>query len=374
MGVPFGAPFFVSAGTLVHEIAEFARRSECARHVVITDCRQRPAPARPTPSRRRKLTIERVFDSPSLNGPVPRSAKLSPDGRYLAVLRNRPDDLQRYDLWAFDRQSGKWRCWSNSEKLGSGGDLSEAEKMQRERKGTVSPRASSTYDWSPDGKSILVPLDGVLYLARDRRHGRAGQGHRQGRDAQPGAQRDRQISSSFLRDNRCGSAPLGSEAKPITPAQGERSTGARPSSSPRRRWTASPAIGGRRRTTASRSSGSTRRRSVSSPAPRSAPRAPRPSSSAIPPPAPTTSTSRFTSIDPTGGNRSRSTSAATRHLSRPRRLGAGREDALRPARKPRADAARHAGGRPRDRQEPDPVQRKAGPQPGSTSATITMPR
>ena len=39
------------------------------------------------------LTIERVFDSPSLNGPVPRLPKLSQDGRYLALLRNRPNDL-----------------------------------------------------------------------------------------------------------------------------------------------------------------------------------------------------------------------------------------------------------------------------------------
>ena len=52
------------------------------------------------------LSFERVYDSPSLNGLVPRLPKLSPDGRYLALLRNRPDDLNRYDLWAFDRQAG----------------------------------------------------------------------------------------------------------------------------------------------------------------------------------------------------------------------------------------------------------------------------
>ena len=43
--------------------------------------------------------------------------------------------------------------------------LSEAEKMQRERKGTVSLKGIVTYDWAADGKSILVPLDGILYLA-----------------------------------------------------------------------------------------------------------------------------------------------------------------------------------------------------------------
>ena len=53
----------------------------------------------------------------------------------------------------------------DSEKLGSNQAMSEAEKMQRERKGTVSLKGIVTYDWSSDGKSILVPLDGVLYLA-----------------------------------------------------------------------------------------------------------------------------------------------------------------------------------------------------------------
>jgi len=70
-----------------------------------------------------KLTIERVFDSPSLNGPVPRLPKLSRDGRYLALLRNRPNDLERYDLWAFDRQTGKWSMLVDSEKLGSLNDV-----------------------------------------------------------------------------------------------------------------------------------------------------------------------------------------------------------------------------------------------------------
>ena len=34
------------------------------------------------------LTFERVFASPSLEGASPRKAKLSPDGRFLTLLRN----------------------------------------------------------------------------------------------------------------------------------------------------------------------------------------------------------------------------------------------------------------------------------------------
>ena len=79
-----------------------------------------------------ELTFERVFASPSLGGPAPRLMKLSPDGRYLTLLRNREDEKDRYDLWAFDRQDGEWRMLVDSGKLGSGRELSEEEKMRRE--------------------------------------------------------------------------------------------------------------------------------------------------------------------------------------------------------------------------------------------------
>ncbi len=65
------------------------------------------------------LTLERVFASPSLNGSSPRQTKLSPDGRYLTLLRNREDDRERYDLWGYDRETGEWTMLVDSEKLGS---------------------------------------------------------------------------------------------------------------------------------------------------------------------------------------------------------------------------------------------------------------
>ncbi len=112
------------------------------------------------------LTIERVFASPSLSGSVPRGVKLSPDGRYLTLLRNRADDRERYDLWGFDRTTGQWTMLVDSLKLGSGKELSEAEKMQRERLRIGDLKGIVTYEWAADSKAILVPLDGDLYLAR----------------------------------------------------------------------------------------------------------------------------------------------------------------------------------------------------------------
>ncbi len=118
------------------------------------------------PAKPGDLTLERVFASPDLNGTQPQSLRLSPDGRFVTLLRNRADERERFDLWAMDTTSGEWRMLVDSKKVGTGAALSEAEKMQRERdRSLTGKRGILNYDWSPDGKSILVPLDGDLYLA-----------------------------------------------------------------------------------------------------------------------------------------------------------------------------------------------------------------
>ncbi|RDE06260.1 S9 family peptidase [Sphingomonas aracearum] len=111
------------------------------------------------------LTLERLYQSPDLSGAQPRSLRLSPDGTLLTSLRPRADDRERLDLWATDTRTGQERMLIDSKKLGTGAELSEAEKMQRERARITGLKGIVAYDWSPDGKSILVPLDGDLYLA-----------------------------------------------------------------------------------------------------------------------------------------------------------------------------------------------------------------
>ena len=111
------------------------------------------------------LPLERVFESPSLNGPAPREAKLSPDGRFVTLLKNRPDDKDRYDLWAIDTATGAQRMLVDSQKIGTGGPISEEEKMRRERLRIAGTKGITDYEWAPDSKSILVPIDGDVYLA-----------------------------------------------------------------------------------------------------------------------------------------------------------------------------------------------------------------
>ena len=123
------------------------------------------APAAADNGTAQPLTLKRVFASPDLAGPQPRALRLSPDGTLLTSLRPRPEEKERFDLWALDTRTGREWMLVDSKKAGTGAELSEAEKMQRERARIGGQKGIVTYDWAPDGKSLLVPIDGDLYLA-----------------------------------------------------------------------------------------------------------------------------------------------------------------------------------------------------------------
>lgn len=125
---------------------------------------EEPAVSAPVAAAAPALDFQRVFASPSLNGPVPRGVKLSPDGRWLTLLRSRAEDRERYDLWGYDRTTREWRMLVDSTKLSSGKELSEAEKMQRERLRIGDLKGVVSYDWAADGKALLVPVDGEVWL------------------------------------------------------------------------------------------------------------------------------------------------------------------------------------------------------------------
>jgi dipeptidyl-peptidase-4 len=164
------------------------------------------------------LTLERLFASPALSGASPRGVKLSPDGRLLTMLKNRDNDRQRYDLWALDTSTGHWRMLIDSEKVGSGGAISEAEKMQRERARVGDLKGIISYDWTPDSKALLVPLDGDLYLA-----GVDGDVKRltNSKDSELNPTVSPKGSQvAFVRDQRLWTGPVGAEAKAVTPGGG----------------------------------------------------------------------------------------------------------------------------------------------------------
>ncbi len=111
------------------------------------------------------LTPERVFANPSLSGPVAKSVSLSPDGELVAFLRSREDDVDVLDLWAAPIGAGEPFKLIDARALApDAGELSEAEKARRERM-RISARGVVEYSWDEQGRYILAPLEGDIFLA-----------------------------------------------------------------------------------------------------------------------------------------------------------------------------------------------------------------
>ncbi|QBX38315.1 S9 family peptidase [Brevundimonas sp. S30B] len=130
-------------------------------------------PAQPTPATAAAsaiLTPERVFANPSLAGPVARGVSLSPDGELVAFLRSREDDVDVLDLWAAPVSGGEpFKLIDARALVPEAGQLSEAEIARRERM-RISQRGVVEYSWDEQGRYILAPLEGDIFLA-DRQGG-----------------------------------------------------------------------------------------------------------------------------------------------------------------------------------------------------------
>jgi dipeptidyl-peptidase-4 len=111
------------------------------------------------------LTVERVFADPDMNGPTAKGVAFSPDGTRVTYLKAKPEDQNVLDLWAADVKGGEpYRLVDAKALSPDAKDLTEAEKARRERQ-RISQRGVVEYRWDDQGRSVLVPLDGDLYMA-----------------------------------------------------------------------------------------------------------------------------------------------------------------------------------------------------------------
>ena len=116
-------------------------------------------------ARAEPLTIARIFAAPDLQGQSLRSAQLSPDGRWLTFLRGSPANKDRLDLWGHELGSGRQRLLIDAAALApANAELSAEEAARRERQRTASLSGILEYEFSPDARSVLVPLAGDLYI------------------------------------------------------------------------------------------------------------------------------------------------------------------------------------------------------------------
>ena len=116
-------------------------------------------------ARAERLTPERVFAAPDLSGPTARGVQISPDGRQVTFLRAKAEDRTVQDLWVAPAAGGEPHRLVDAYAVApSGAALSEAEKSRRERE-RISAQGIVEYKWDEQGRAILVPAGGDLYLA-----------------------------------------------------------------------------------------------------------------------------------------------------------------------------------------------------------------
>jgi dipeptidyl-peptidase-4 len=111
-----------------------------------------------------RLTLDRLFADPALGGPGVRALKVSPDGARVTFLRGRQDNQYQMDLWEYNIKDKALRALVDSKKLVPNENLSAEEKAIRERNRTAALSGILNYYWSPDGKRLLVPIAGDLFL------------------------------------------------------------------------------------------------------------------------------------------------------------------------------------------------------------------
>src|SRR5579863_3645938 len=112
-----------------------------------------------------QLSIERIFDGSSLSGPAPIKLKASPDGTRVTFLRAKAEDQNTFDLWEYNVKSNSMHLLVDSRLLQPANEqLSDAEKARRERARIAGRHGIVDYQWSPDGKTLLFPLAGKLYV------------------------------------------------------------------------------------------------------------------------------------------------------------------------------------------------------------------
>lgn len=111
------------------------------------------------------LEIERLFAAPDLDGPSPKGVKISPDSTRVTFLRGKETDPLQMDLWEYHFNDRQMRLLVDSTALVAGDEaLSEEELARRERLRIVGQRGIVSYHFAPDGRRLLFPLNGDLFL------------------------------------------------------------------------------------------------------------------------------------------------------------------------------------------------------------------
>lgn len=166
-----------------------------------------------------RLTLDRIHADPALAGPGVRNLRVSPDGERITFLRGRADDQFQLDLWEFNMKDKTTHRLVDSTLLAPNASISPEEQARRERARTASLHGILSYSWSPDGKQLLVPIGGDLYLV-DAAHPEAARKVASGNVADPKiSPKGRYVS--FVRDQNLVVIDLTSGAEKLLTTDGK---------------------------------------------------------------------------------------------------------------------------------------------------------
>ncbi len=108
------------------------------------------------------LTLERIFDSPDINGQIPIQPQWSPDGQFVSCLRSRDDNFERLHLYVYEVANHSFRLLVDADRIDDARALSDEEKANRERR-RITAGGIVEYVWSPQATHLLFPVSGRLY-------------------------------------------------------------------------------------------------------------------------------------------------------------------------------------------------------------------
>ena len=110
-------------------------------------------PKNPDGAQLGELTVDRIYNQPSLSGRLTRGIAWSPDGKKLTFVETKGQGKDtRTELWALDPSSGERSLLIPSDKLDSILPASPAKQSQATGAGRHAP---ARYQWAPGGDALL---------------------------------------------------------------------------------------------------------------------------------------------------------------------------------------------------------------------------
>ncbi|MFQ5777880.1 MAG: prolyl oligopeptidase family serine peptidase [Terriglobia bacterium] len=117
------------------------------------------------PAAKKKLTLERIYQYPRLEGTAPTRAKWSEDGRKLAFLWN-DKGMPFHDLWVYDVDTRNFTHLTDLKQPRDFWTPSRAEKDPKLKKYLPPEGGLGAFEWAKDSRKLAFSFRGELYVVR----------------------------------------------------------------------------------------------------------------------------------------------------------------------------------------------------------------